>query len=124
MIFVSNEVDDVEINDDLFVDIMTLQDISSLTWNSSRIKNSFEGATLLNKFEREITSEKDATDLPMTDHHIIYVKINGEKILFSNNLSLLSKRGYTNNGYWKITVNQINDLNDEIIPHIFEFSVC
>ena len=57
MIFVSSDVENVVINKKLFIDLMSVESVSEIVWNSSNIKNSFEGATIINEKERVIENE-------------------------------------------------------------------
>jgi len=70
---------------------------------------------------------KDIVDNPLTDHHNIYVDLtNGvgtepTRILFSNNLSLLSAKGIQNNKHKFLddtTVKKLEDATDQIVPII------
>lgn len=128
MIFISGNLKNkITYNKNLFTNITDIGSVeawSSKKWkNANNVISAFKGADESQK----ISTIDEASSNPLSDHHNIYVDLldksnNTQRILFSNNLGILSKRGYTDNSkLWKISTNDIEQLHTDLLKDISDY---
>ena len=128
MIFISGNLKNkITYNKNLFTnitDVGSVETWSSKKWNNANnVISAFKGADE----SRKISTIDEASSNPLSDHHNIYVDVlnktgTSQRILFSNNLGILSKRGYTDNSkLWKISTNDIDQLHTDLLKDISDY---